>query len=175
MRVNGFDLLSTTGPHFPCVACRPAAGPGLRRAHEETISLMFFPQSMQTKKRACSLSKKDAKALAAHWKLYYLNNPFSHSHTGRCASFQNQCSVQAVRGDLGELITCMTLGSDLTLHRRHRSHSSASQAFHTIQEYKTECKVRKEPLWKVKMLMLSLLFGIPRHAFSVWGILSRDR
>ncbi len=119
--------------------------------------------------------KKDAKALAAHWKLYYLNNPFSHSHTGRCASFQNQCSVQAVRGDLGELVTCMTLGSDLTLHRRHRSHSSASQAFHTIQEYKTECKVRKEPLWKVKMLMLSLLFGIPRHAFSVWRILSRDR
>lgn len=143
--VNGFDLLSTTGPHFPCAACRPAAGPGLRRAHVETTSSMFFLQSLQSKKHVGSHSNMDAKALAARWKLYYLNNPFSYTDTGMCASFRNQCSVQAVRGDLGKLVTCMTLGSDSTLHRHHKSRSSASQAFHTIQEYKTECKVRKEP------------------------------
>lgn len=56
--VNGFDLLSTTGPHFPCAARRPAAGPGLRRAHEETTSSMFFPQSLQTNERAGSLSTR---------------------------------------------------------------------------------------------------------------------
>lgn len=56
--VSGFDLLSTTGPHFPCALCRPAAGPGLRRAHEETTSSMFFPQSLQTNKRAGSLSAR---------------------------------------------------------------------------------------------------------------------
>lgn len=36
----------------------------------------------------------------------------SHTHIYRCVSFRNQCSVQAVRGDLGKHVTCMTLGSD---------------------------------------------------------------
>lgn len=56
--VSGFDLLSTTGPHFPCALCRPAAGPGLRRAHKETTSSMFFPHSLQTHKHAGSLSTR---------------------------------------------------------------------------------------------------------------------
>lgn len=37
-----------------------------------------------------------------------------------------------------------SFGRDTTRHRRHKSYSSASWAFHTIQEYKTERLERKD-------------------------------